>query len=242
MVLYLTCDKLDEKFWLARIVLRGSGLLKKGVLRMQYDQPMTKITRSITLLICLTLLLTLALSVFPQSQAAAVTCKYKHKVQQGETLSYIANLYGISWIKIADANNLQAPYTVVPGQVLCIPEGEKNASSTPTSKKGKEPILTVSSGITNVLVSVENFPKKTSYYVRVYPSDRPVSYRLGVFTTNKEGDFTDWFKLPLFVRRTATMTLCVKNVWTDAASCMKYPDLVYNFPFIHIEHSPKEGR
>jgi LysM repeat protein len=209
---------------------------------MNLDQPEIKLTRSITLIICLTLLLTLLLSVFPQSQAAAVVCKYKHKVQQGETLTYIANLYGTSWQKIADANNMQPPYTVAPGQVLCIPEGDKNASTTPTSKKGAQPVLQVKSGLGQVLVSVENFPKKTSYYVRIYPTNRPVSYRLGVFTTNKEGDFTDWFNIPNYVRRTSMMTLCVKNVWTDAASCVKYPELVFNFPYIKIEHSPKDGR
>jgi len=209
---------------------------------MNLDQPEIKLTRSITLIICITLLLTLLLSVFPQSQAAAVVCKYKHKVLQGETLTYIANLYGTSWQKIADANNMQPPYTVAPGQVLCIPEGDKNASTTPTSKKGKAPVLQVKSGLGQVLVGVENFPKKTSYYVRIYPANRPVSYRLGVFTTNKDGDFTDWFNIPNYVRRTSTMTLCVKNVWTDAASCVKYPELIFNFPYIKIEHSPKDGR
>jgi LysM repeat protein len=209
---------------------------------MKLSKSETKLTRSVTLLICLTLVLALVLSVIPQSQAAAVTCKYKHKVVQGETLTYIANLYGTSWDKIAAANNLQPPYTVAPGQVLCIPEGDKNTNATPVSKKGKEPVLQVSSGLSMVLVSVENFPKKTSYYVRVSPAGNKVSYRLGVFTTNKEGDFTDWFKLPAYVRRSSTMTLCVKNVWTDTASCVKYPDLIYNFPYMPIEHSPKDGR
>jgi LysM repeat protein len=208
---------------------------------MKVDQPEAKLTRSIGLVICITLVLTLVLSVFPQSQAAAVTCKYKHKVLQGETLTYISNLYGISWTKIADANSMQPPYTVTPGQTLCIPGGEKSSTTT-SSKKGKEPVLQVASGLGGVIVSVENFPKKTSYYVRVSPGNRPVSYRLGVFTTNKEGDFTDWFNLPRFVRRASEMTLCVKNVWTDAASCVKYKDLIYNFPYINIEHSPKEGR
>ncbi len=209
---------------------------------MKFSQPETKINRSVILVICITLIFTLMLSVFPQSQAAAVTCKYKHKVQQGETLTYIANLYGISWDKIASANDLQPPYTVSPGQTLCIPEGQKNASSTPTAKKGKEPVLQVSSGLGMVLVSVENFPKKTSYYVRISPAGNQVSYRLGVFTTNKQGEFTNWFKLPAYVRRTSTMMLCVKNVWTDSASCVKYPDLIYNFPYRPIEHSPKDGR
>jgi len=216
--------------------------IRKGVVRMKLDQSEIKINRSILVLVSITLILTLVWSAIPQFQAAAVTCKYKHKVVQGETLTYISNLYGISWQKIADANKMLPPYAITPGQVLCIPEGEKTASSTQTSKKGAQPKLDVVSGLNEVLVAVENFPKRTSYYVRVSPSDRPVSYRLGVFTTNKEGDFTGWFKLPLFVRRTSTMTLCVKNVWTDAASCLKYPDLIYHFPYTHIEHSPKEGR
>jgi LysM repeat protein len=210
---------------------------------MKFNQSETKFTRSVTLVICITLFLTLLLSVFPQSLAAAVTCKYKHKVLQGETLTYIANLYGTSWNKIADANNLKPPYTVAPGQVLCIPEGDKDANTTPNSKKGKEPVLQVSPGMNEVLVSVENFPKKTSYYVRVSPANSPVAYRLGVFTTNKEGDFTDWFKVPPYVRRSPTMTLCVKNVWTDSASCVKYTDMVYAFPFlIGGNCKPKEGR
>jgi LysM repeat protein len=223
-----------------RAGIARAGATKKGVKRMKFNQSETKITRSVTLLICITLVIALLLSVFPQSLAAAVTCKYKHKVQQGETVTYIANLYGISWTKIVDANNMQPPYTVVPGQVLCIPEGDKNAVSTPTKKKGKEPVLQVASNLSQVLVSVENFPKRTSYYVRVSPSNFSVSYRLGVFTTNKDGEFTDWFRLPPYVRRSPMMTLCVKNVWTDAASCVKYADLIYNFPYIKIEHSPKD--
>jgi LysM repeat protein len=209
---------------------------------MKLEKPETKIYPSIALLICFTLILTMLLTVFPQSQAAAVACAYKHKVQQGETLTYIANLYGISWTLIADANKLTAPYSVTPGMVLCIPEAKQNPKVTPNSKKGAKPVLQVSSGLNEVLVSVENFPKRTSYYVRVYPADRPVSYRLGVFTTNKEGDFTDWFKLPAYVRRTSTMTLCVKNAWNDAASCLKYADLVYHFPYVAPNHSPKDGR
>jgi hypothetical protein len=211
---------------------------------MEFKQPATKMNRPILYLISITLVCILILSAIPQSQASAVTCKYKHKVLQGETLNYISNLYGISWTKIADANNMQPPYTITPGQVLCIPEGEKSANTTPNPKKGKPPVLQVVSGIGAVLVSVENFPKQTSYYVRISPAKWPVSYRLGVFTTNKEGDFTDWFKIPMFVRRAPTMTLCVKNVWTDSASCMKYPDLIFHLNPINVVHEPmdKEGR
>ena len=52
------------------------------------------------------LVLTILLSGLPQFQAAAVTCKYKHKVEAGETLYYISSLYQTNWEDIAKANNL----------------------------------------------------------------------------------------------------------------------------------------
>ncbi len=63
--------------------------------------------RPFRLVLSLVLVFTLLASAFPQFSASAVTCKYKHKVLQGETLMYIADLYGVSWQKIADASNLE---------------------------------------------------------------------------------------------------------------------------------------
>jgi len=137
---------------------------------------------------------------------------------------------------------MQPPYTVVPGQVLCIPEGDKSASTTPASKKGAQPVLSGKSGLSQVLVSVENFPKKTSYYVRIYPANRPVSYRLGVFTTNKEGDFTDWFNIPNYVRRNLDDDPVRQEVSGRCSFLCEIPRIDLNFPFTKIEHSPKDGR
>jgi len=87
------------------------------------------------------LILTILASLLPQSPAAAVVCKYKHKVLEGETLIYIGNLYQVYWLNIAKANNIQPPYNVAPGTILCIPGGED--PGTAQTKKKKEPILIV---------------------------------------------------------------------------------------------------
>lgn len=177
-------------------------------------------------LVLLSILLVLALlaSALPQMPAAAVTCKFKHKVEAGDTIHYLANLYGVTWEEIAEANDLQPPYTITVGQVLCIPGGTAPANTPKPADKGKEPKLEVVPQLSHVYVSVENFQPKTSYFVRIFPRTEEVSYKIGVFTTNKEGDFADWFKIPGYVPRSAKMGVCVKNAWTDAVSCVKYDE------------------
>ena len=210
---------------------------------MDLDRSWTKSHKLFAAMMIFILTVTLFVSLVPQGDVRAVTCKFKHKVEQGETLIYIANLYGVDWEKIADANNLQPPYTVIEAQVLCIPEGTKPGNTSTTDDKNKTPpALQVVPGQNDLLLSVENFPKKTSYYVRIIPAHVNVSYRLGHFTTNKEGDFTDWFRVPYFVKRSPQMTLCVKNVWTDKTSCIKYDDIFSYYPFVRGKCSPKEGR
>jgi LysM repeat protein len=46
-----------------------------------------------------------------------------HTVQRGETLFRISLRYGVSWIAIAQANNISSPYVIYPGQTLIIPSG-----------------------------------------------------------------------------------------------------------------------
>jgi len=188
------------------------------------------------------LALTLVLSGLPQSQAAAVTCKYKHKVQEGETLIYVGYLYTVNWLDIAKANNLSQPYVISAGQVLCIPYGTEPETTT-TKSKGKEPSVIILVGLLRVFVTVENFPKKTTYYVKIIPTGSSVSYHLGYFTTNKEGDFSGWFKIPPTVPRTSEVKLCIKNVWTDAVTCLTYTDPymvpVYLYPKCGPRKEPK---
>jgi LysM repeat protein len=136
---------------------------------MALDRTKTRSLRPILQAAVIFIVAALLAGLLPPSSAGAVTCKFKHKVKQGETLIYIANLYGVGWDKVADANQLNPPYTVIEAMVLCIPEGEKPSTTTgETNKDDKNPAtLQVVPGITKLLVSVENFSKKTSYFVRV---------------------------------------------------------------------------
>ena len=204
----------------------------------------------------LMLLLSLLMSALPQTRASAVTCKFKHTVAAGDTLSYVANLYQVDWLEVAQANNLQPPYAIAVGQTLCIPGGVKpdgigttvnnntngNTNSNKNGKNGKgTPALQVVSQMNNILLTVENFTPRTPYYVRLYARNTGVSYRIGNFTTNKEGDWSGWYKVPRYMPRISQMTVCVKNTWTDAVSCVKYEDAGYTLPFIRVRCT-KEGR
>lgn len=46
-----------------------------------------------------------------------------HTVRSGETLFRISLQYGVSWLAIAQANDIAPPYIIYPGQVLTIPSG-----------------------------------------------------------------------------------------------------------------------
>jgi hypothetical protein len=203
--------------------------------------------------VSLMLLLSLLMSALPQSNAFAVTCKYKHTVVAGDTVMYLGDLYQINWLKIADANNLQPPYALAVGQVLCIPEGSSaansntnsnnNGNTNTTKNKGGTPKLDVVNQLGHVLVSVENFTPKTPYYVRLYMRPSNISYRVGNFTTNKEGDWSGWFKIPPFMPRYAQTSVCVKNTWTDAVSCVSYNDDLAGIPVnLLVTRCRKEGR
>jgi len=177
-------------------------------------------------------------SAIPGSTAYAVVCQYHYKVQAGDTINTVASLYNVNWKKIADANNLTAPYTITPGMNLCIPDtsttnNNNNNNNNAKNKNKKAPKLEAVGSVSAVTVGVQNFAPKTVYYVRLSPSGNAGSYRIGHLLTNKEGNFTGFFQIPIFAKRTREETLCVKNVWTDDVSCVTYIDPYYiDFPLL----------
>lgn len=191
--------------------------------------------RPALILVTVLVVLALAAAALPQSPAAAQNCKYKYTVQAGDTITYVANLYSTNWELIADANNLSAPYTITVGMVLCIPEGTAPVNGTPAANNdndndndngssSKNPSLTITPGFRHIHIAVKNFPAKMEYYVRVFPTNTNVSYRIGNLRTDKNGAFEDFFELPAYVPRTIQMGVCLKNVWTDAVSCVRFND------------------
>ena len=67
----------------------------------------------------------------------------KHVVKSGESLSMIAQRYGVKSADIAVANNISDPKKIRPGQELIIPGGSKNSKTKPAAadaaKSGPKP-------------------------------------------------------------------------------------------------------
>jgi len=190
--------------------------------------------KKITLgLISFFLMFMLIMAAIPLTSASAVVCKYHHTVQAGETLFYIAQLYNVNYLEIAKANNLTDPYTIMVGDKLCIPGGT-DPTTQPDSDKDKASFVGYAN-LGHVYIEIKNFPKLTNYYVRLqtpngvditklieqreYFGDARLNFR-----TDKNGDFSGWFKAPMDLARYPNMEICVKNVLTDALSCAGYED------------------
>lgn len=183
-------------------------------------------------------ILALVLSTFPQEVRAA-TCKFKHKVQPGETLIYIGNLYQIDWREIAKANGLTEPYVLTVGQILCIPGGTKPevVTTTTTDSTTQGPYLNVIQGFGHIYIEIKKFPKNSIYYVYIKPESFDVFYRLYdptlTLKTDKEGKFAGWFHVHEYIPQRLFMILCVKNVMTDAVACVRYENPFYNILYPH---------
>lgn len=69
----------------------------------------------------------------PQPSRAVTTTQTRHRVKKGETLSSIANRYGVSMERIANANNLSKKNLIVSGRTLKIPSGNTNKAHSKTT-------------------------------------------------------------------------------------------------------------
>jgi len=215
----------------------------------RWSHPGRPLFRTISLLLALAVLV----SLFPQmSVQAAAACKFHYKVQAGDTLIWIAQAYSTDWQSIAEANKLTEPYVLTVGQSLCIPDGTKpsgpvattTTTGTSTGTKTSKPTMTVAAGIDSVYLKLEHFPKYIVYYVDLKPrSTNYGSYRIARVRIPKSGGYEDWIKVPNWVPDSRVFTLCLKNVWTDAISCLDYDNPFYRFyPKAWMPLFPNEGR
>lgn len=46
----------------------------------------------------------------------------EYEVQKGDTLFNLSQKYNVSWVTLANLNNLKSPFTLKPGQVIQIPK------------------------------------------------------------------------------------------------------------------------
>jgi LysM repeat protein len=81
---------------------------------------MKKVTQK-SIIIVLALIVAFSALVSPAQPAKSAKCAYYHTVWYGETLYKIGLQYGMTWDKIASANNIKQPGKIYAGEVLCIP-------------------------------------------------------------------------------------------------------------------------
>lgn len=81
---------------------------------------MKKVTQK-TILIVLALIVAFSGFGFTSTPAKSAKCAYYHTVWYGETLYKIGLQYGMTWDKIASANNIKQAGKIYAGEVLCIP-------------------------------------------------------------------------------------------------------------------------
>jgi hypothetical protein len=162
---------------------------------------------------------------FPQASvlAADSNCQDTYTVKSGDYLIKIANQYsGINYLDIADANSIESPYVVVPGQKLCIPYKSSTGTSTGTGTSVSTPgNITVTRRGDKLTVSAVNLQKSATYFVKADDANKAGYgwFRLGVFHTdsNREGDGT--YILPSELENATAFIICLKNVTTDDLIC-----------------------
>jgi hypothetical protein len=132
------------------------------------------------------------------------------------------------------------------GTVLCIPSGTDTSTGTTTEganrRTGNTPTMVVTPSFTRIHIDVQNFVKNTPYYVSIRDRSGLYSPRIGNFTTDKNGDFADWFRVPADVYYSLDMQVCVKNTWTDAVSCVGFSNVEPFIDQIIRARCTKEGR
>ena len=191
----------------------------------------SQIVSRVSIILISVLLLTSVFAASFVQPAFAQACKFKHKVQPGETLSSIAFDYGADWREIADANKLKEPYVLQVDQVLCIPSGSKPADEVDedeanTSSSG--PSMDVLIGLTSMWLEVRGLAKETVYNLQIGNYPGLYTIKIDRFKTNNNGYYEGWIILPkYYYLQKPKMQVCVKNVWTDEVGCSVFDNPHY---------------
>jgi LysM repeat protein len=158
-------------------------------------------------LVVLALTFSLVVASFGPASAAenpATTCTQWYTVVRGDYLVKIARLYDTDWRTLAEINNLKSPYTIYPGQKLCVSteSGGSNGGSTTdgnTTTGGQGRVVATSvKEDQSVTLSGKSLAVNTRYsvYLSKYGSYPAGAILVGSVTTDKYGAFTATFNLP----------------------------------------------
>jgi murein DD-endopeptidase MepM/ murein hydrolase activator NlpD len=140
--------------------------------------------------------------------AQATSSEPYHIVARGETLSRIAQSYGINWRDLADYNKLTDPSLIYPGQQLYLTYQATVSSQTQSSTIPTIEFLSVKRNH-SVIVRVSNFPDNDTLRVTMGPSGSKGidGIRVGTVSSGKGGSFTDTFDIPTALKDTGRIVI-----------------------------------
>jgi len=159
-------------------------------------------------------------------------CVSRHTVTAGETLSSIADEYGVTWQELAQANNLKDPYTIYVGQVLCIPQGSGTSTTEPndsdSSTSVSSPSFEVNYEDSCIRLIVANYPNNQSQWIRVGIFNQRWAFTqfevIDRFRTSDNGTADVYLNLPKEYRN-QDLVICIKNPFTDVSQCQFFSPL-----------------
>lgn len=129
--------------------------------------------------------------------AQAGACTYYHTVRPGESLYWIGRYYGVSWVHLAEINNVAPPkYIIYPGQVLCISYDGQVTPPAPTAAWSYS-IVKVDKD-TSVRIRTSNFPSNVLFEVSIGMLSGNVYQWIKVadLDSDRGGTFTKTFNIP----------------------------------------------
>lgn len=173
------------------------------------------------------IVLAIILASVPQPTMAATdaTCQDTYTVKSGDYLVKIAGDYDVTWLQIAEANDLKSPYVLIVGQKLCIPSkstsGSTGGTTGGTTGSSGSASFTAAKSQNSLTITTSGFPTRSFYYVKVDdPRDRGIEWnKVGILSTGQETSVKKTFELPTDFRNATSVLVCLKNIYTDAQIC-----------------------
>lgn len=148
----------------------------------------------------------------PAQAAADVVCAETITIKEGDTINKLSKKYGITVYRLAKANNLEKPYTLVVGQKFCIPESPKPSSNYKWSAVFKNGQVTISG---------EKFKKSHPFFIKVRDVNSFTWFKLGKVVTSKTGEMEKTYKIPKTLAKSTAIFVCLKDGVTDYLDCKR---------------------
>lgn len=183
--------------------------------------------------------LTLVAATFPQpAYAQTATCRTYYFVKQGDTTPYIAHTFGLKWIQIAAANNLEKGEKPEVGSRLCIPfedfeanvgrnkdkdDDEDRRSSRRRNVPESDPRATIQATASGgrIHLTLARFEEEHEYRVKVRDANVGVGgwETLGRITIDDDDRQTFSYDIPDKLEDVLYLNVCLKDQRTDELIC-----------------------